>query len=342
MIRLENNKEINNCLEKLEKTIIEEERNFSKLARKYKVSDNLDSLLLAYYKNLGFKDYQLQVSHKLITDMPFNKNINLDFIKKSPNYKTYTIYKDRYEPTDYAVCDNYGRSYVPLVRFDKDIVLPMICEDNIGWITPVLFEETTMRPCVNKAHGNVLVVGLGIGFFIYNCLLKDEVKKITVIEYNQDIIDLFKENILPQFNRKEDIEIIKADAFKVLDTELISKYDYTFVDIWRNDSDGTEMLSNLLKNIDLDRDLNIDFWIENTILENVKIGLRIYLIMLGKGRLEKCLKEAAINNNTEKDFITFSKIRKYFLDKNIEIKSESELIEFINDKKMLRDLLKSF
>ena len=343
MLKLvKNNKKLNDCIENMCQIILNEDKNISRLLQSNLSNPILDKELLAFYERIGLKDYKLNVSHKLITEMPFNKNINLDFMKQSSNYKPYIIPKGKYEPVDYAICDDMGKSYVPLVKFDEDIVLPMICEDNIGWMTPVLFEETTMRPCVEKAKGNILVVGLGIGFFPYNCLLKDEVKKITIIEYNQDIIDLFKKHILPQFPRQEDIEIIQGNAYDYCNNDYIKKYDYTFVDIWRNDEDGVVILSNLLKNIDLNEDLNIDFWIEDTILEVVKQSLRIYIIQMKRGNLNKMLTGKISDRNDTKNYITFDKIHRYLSTKDIKIENKSSLLKFINDKKILREMLKSF
>lgn len=336
------NKKLNDCIEDMCNIVISENNNISRLLQSTISNPMLDSQLLSFYKRIGLKDYQLNVSHKLITEMPFNKNINLDFMKKSPNYKEYIIPKDKYEPVDYAIYDKMGNSYVPLVKFDEDIKLPMICEDNIGWMTPVLFEETTMRPCVEKAKGNILVVGLGIGFFPYNCLLKEDVKKITIIEYNQDIIDLFKENILPQFPRKDDVEIIQGDAYDYLNNEYIKKFDYTFVDIWRNDSDGVVILSNLFKNIDFSENLNIDFWVEDAILQNVKTSLIIYLIQMKRGNLKDLLTGEIVDSQDIENYITFDKIHRFFKCKNIKIDTKSSLIKFINDKVMLREMLKSF
>lgn len=335
-----NNKRIENTLELFIKVILEREN----ITHNVKYSNELnDYELLEFYREKGLEDYQLHVSHKLITEMPFNKQINLDFMKNSPNFRFYKIPKGKYHQVNYGVTDEIGNSYIPLVTFDQDITLPMICEDNIGWMTPVLFEETTMRPCVEKAFGNVLVVGLGIGFFPFNILLKENVEKVTIIEYNKEIIDLFKEHILPQFPRRECIEIIHGDAYDYLHNDYIKQYDYTFVDIWKNNEDGVCILSKCLKGINLEEDLNIDFWVEDTILEDVKGSLKIYLYKMYKGELDKLLTGYISDNEFEvENFITFDKIHRYFKGKNIKIKTNADLMEFVNSKHVLRDLLKSF
>lgn len=336
-----NNKRFNLIIEEIVKNITNVNITIN-IGNSNKISSpEYDEQLLKYYKNVGFKDYQLEVSHKLITDMPFNKTINLDFMKKNKNYKTYKILKGCYELSNYGIKDKMLNTCVPYVKLDRTVEVPMICEDDIGWMAPVLFEENTMKGAVAKAQGSVLTFGLGIGFFQFNCLLKESVTKVTVIEKNKDIIELFNQYILPQFPRK-DIEIIEGDAYCYCNNEYIKQFDYTFVDIWRNNSDGVLALSRLFKNLDFSKQLNIDFWVEDTILDEVKTSVAIYIIQKHRGNLEKLLTGKITEKEDEEDFITFDKINRYFKKNPLRIKNSSDLIEALNDKDMLRDMLKSF
>lgn len=43
---------------------------------------------------------------------------------------------------------------------------------------------------VAKAHGHVLINGLGLGMCVVACLRKKEVTRVTVVELDQDVIDL--------------------------------------------------------------------------------------------------------------------------------------------------------
>lgn len=339
---IKNNKRIEATLDRFKDNILKRHNNISGLLAHNISTEENDRKLLALYREKGLTDYELHISHKAITDMPFNQQIDLSFMEKNSNFKHLTIHEGRYEIADYSVFDEYGDFYTPLVVLDKTIQLPMIAEDNIGWMTPVLFEEKTMRHCVEKTHGNVLVVGLGIGFFPFNALLRPEVEKITIIEYNADIIKLFKEFILPQFPRKEAIEIIHGNAYEYLNNDYISQFDYTFVDIWRNNEDGVLILSNCLKNLDLSQEIPIDFWIEDAILEDVKSALRVYLYHLYKGQLGKHLTHSIDDKREIENIITFDKVHRFFKTRNIKIKTNKELLELVGDKKMIRELLKSF
>lgn len=45
---------------------------------------------------------------------------------------------------------------------------------------------------------------------------------------------------------------------------------------------------------------------------------------------------------TEEDFITFDKIHRYFRDKDVKLNTAEDVLNLINDKAVLRDMLKSF
>jgi hypothetical protein len=336
------NKQIKTSLDEFQKIMWEKSANITKLLSYATASKEYDEILVEFYESKGLKDYQVEISADAITEMPFNKEIDLTFMEQSKTFETNTIPANTYHPVDYMKFDEMGEPYLPLRRFDRSITLPMICDENVGWMSPELFEKTTMQEAVDHAFGNVLVVGLGIGFYPFNILMKENVKKVTIIERNQDIISLFKKNILPQFPRKEDVEIIQGDALDLLSNDFLKTYDYTFVDIWRNEDDGVQILSSVLKCLDLSKELNMDFWIEDAILEQVKDALKSYLMRLYGGTLEKDVASMRKKSKEIDTFISIEKIHKYFSDKNLKIGNKKQLIGFVNDKSILRDLLRSF
>lgn len=71
-----------------------------------------------------------------------------------------------------------------------------------------------------------------MGYFAYMASLKDEVESVTIVELEQSVIDLFETFLLPQFENKEKITIIKADAIEYMRNLADGKYDYCFADIW--------------------------------------------------------------------------------------------------------------
>lgn len=83
-------------------------------------------------------------------------------------------------------------------------------------------------PFINKASGNILINGLGLGTIIYFLLKKPDVKSITVIENSMDVINLVK----PYINNSK-VNIILDDAFN-FKTPKNTFYDAVWHDIWDN------------------------------------------------------------------------------------------------------------
>lgn len=63
---------------------------------------------------------------------------------------------------------------------------------------------------INKAKDHVLINGLGLGMVLQACLLKEEVTHCTVVEIDQDVIDLVEPHYREMFGDK--FTIICADA----------------------------------------------------------------------------------------------------------------------------------
>ncbi|MBQ4316986.1 MAG: hypothetical protein IJC20_01940, partial [Clostridia bacterium] len=98
------------------------------------------------------------------------------------------------------------------------------------------------------------------------CALKDTVEKVTVIERDESVIELFGELILPNFDIKDKIEIICADAFEFAEKEAKNhKFDYVFADIWHDPSDGVEMYRRFKELEHLCPNTEFDYWIEKTL-----------------------------------------------------------------------------
>lgn len=99
-----------------------------------------------------------------------------------------------------------------------------------------------MKNPIAQAHGNVLVLGLGLGYYLYMIAGKNEVKKITVVESSPEVIHLFQHNIFPQFDSsfRDKTEIVQCDAYAYMNTVNSDQYDYLFADIWEGQEDGHE------------------------------------------------------------------------------------------------------
>lgn len=149
--------------------------------------------------------------------------------------------------------------------FDKEVKFPCILEDGHMWMSITPIETTTMQEPISHAKGKVLTLGCGLGYFAYMASLKDDVDSVTIIEKEQDVIDLFEENILPQFETKDKIKVIKADAFEYLETLEDGTYDYLFADIWDSALDVEPYLKvkQLTKKY---RKTKCGYWIEDALI----------------------------------------------------------------------------
>jgi hypothetical protein len=104
-----------------------------------------------------------------------------------------------------------------------------------------------------RAHGKVLITGLGLGCIARGCLANPNVDHVVVIENSPDVLKL-----VAPFMPKTKIEIIYADAI-----EWTAKhgdgFDCAWHDLWAEEKEGskhlqllhTEMLCNLANKVPL-------------------------------------------------------------------------------------------
>lgn len=87
-------------------------------------------------------------------------------------------------------------------------------------------QHTNLRFC-SKAHGDIIIGGLGIGMIVMAIQDKPEVHSITIIEKNQEVIDI----IASQLDFNDKVKIICADVFEWKPKRGV-KYDMAYMDIW--------------------------------------------------------------------------------------------------------------
>ena len=87
-------------------------------------------------------------------------------------------------------------------------------------------EEYTNKDFIINAFGDVLIGGLGIGMIILPLQDKSNVKSITIVEKNKDIIYMISNQL--NFNSK--VSIVNDDIFTY--KPINNKYDCIYIDIW--------------------------------------------------------------------------------------------------------------
>lgn len=134
-------------------------------------------------------------------------------------------------------------------------------------------EKRTNANFVRKAHGKVLVGGLGIGLILLAIQDKPEVEKIVVVEKRHEVIALIKD----QLTLNSKVEIINADVWEY---EPAEKFNTIYMDIWNyiNTDIYQKSMKPLLtryrkylvsKNENTDR--FIDCWCKNEARKGVRI-----------------------------------------------------------------------
>lgn len=238
---------------------IKESYNFTTL-ESYKIIltsilDITDKELIHEFDNIIF-----ELDKSKYENNPYYKNINFKNIKSSKwkfEYKTYKPYA-AFVFNDLR-CIN-DKLYPSIGYFTKEYKYPCCYENDREWMMITPNEIETMTKPINEAYGNVLTYGLGLGYYAYMVSLKDNVNSITIVEKDNEIISLFNKYILPQFENKNKIKIINMDAFKYFKKDIY--YDYVFVDIWHDPSDGIDLY---LKFKQLEnKNIKYSYWIEDT------------------------------------------------------------------------------
>ena len=177
-----------------------------------------------------------------------------------------------YEPFvwNHPVLTPQFREIPQIGYFAEEFRFPAILEDGVEWMTVTPNEIETMRQPIQNSRGNVLTLGLGLGYFAFHAAQKDTVQSVTVVERDASVIELFRTHLLPQFPNRQKITVVCADAFEYLSPDHIGAYDYVFADLWHDPSDGLPLYLRLRR---LQKQLgcsNWDYWIEPSLLSSLR------------------------------------------------------------------------
>ena len=287
----------------------------------------------------GQQEYEINIDNPLFIesseyyDNPYVKNIKLDVVSdKHFSYKLVTIDKGYLFNSD-AIIDDKDRElkdYMKLRALKEDIKAIFLYQDEKEWMMSVPSEFITNDPYAKKANGKVITFGLGIGYFVYMCLLNKEVESITVIEKEAEVINIFNK-IKDQFPNIAKIRIINGDAFDYFKEDYLKDFDYIYVDIYKSSDDGRYLIEKLLEQYlpPLDK---CDFWIENSCLSIIKTLIYLYYDENVYHRYNKVYKEY---------LPLFNKVRNYFNKLDITVDEEDTLKDYMYNKQVIRKILAS-
>jgi hypothetical protein len=214
----------------------------------------------------------VMLDSKRYTENKYYKNIKI----KNVTDGTWELRQESYAPYRAVICGdviiNEDFSEIPpLGFFDEEFRFPAVLEGGNEWMTLTPVDLDTSDDAIDKAHGKVVTFGLGLGYYAYMVSEKEEVESITVIEKSSEVINLFKKYILPQFSHPEKVRVICADAFEYAEISMPGeKYDFAFVDTWRDASDGAPMYERMKALEHLSPNTEFSYWIENFLISRIR------------------------------------------------------------------------
>ena len=224
-----------------------------------------------FLNNEYFSHSVKRLDPKEYKENPYYKNIKIP--KKSE--KNWDLGYQSYKPYEGFIYDDieltaHYREIPKIGFFSEEFSFPTVFENGVEWMAIKPNEIETMKPHIEKMWGDVAVFGLGLGYFAYMISLKNDVKSITIVERDKSVIDLFEKYILPQFENKEKIKIVKMDAFDFAKNEMKKHhFDTAFVDLWHDVSDGLDLYLKMKKCEGYSK-AKFHYWIEKSILSHMR------------------------------------------------------------------------
>ena len=254
---------------------------------------------------------------------------------KETKSKGYTLAYDFYAPyelfsyDDITVDENY-REQTKIAYFKDEFKFLVLNYKDVTWMSITPNEIKTMEPAIKKASGNIVVFGLGLGYFAFMASLKEEVKSITIIENDINVINIFMENLLPLFSQKEKINIVQADALEVIKKPL--PYDFAFVDLWHSVEDGLNLFLEFKKQEKNNPNVKYSYWLNNSFYALLR---RAFITLISEQL------EGFDESHYQDGETTFDKLVNlyYWKIKDIQIKDVSDIDNMLKDDSLLSMLL---
>jgi len=190
----------------------------------YKTLNSLRKIDLNLYCGEVIKKFLLINDDKCIDDLHLVKRKYNSMMLQQLDE---VVIEDNHEKYSYGV-------------FEKDMEIIQLEDNGRVWMSLLPNEIITMKRDSLNMKGNILCAGLGLGYFPLLLASNKEVKRVTVIELDKRVIKIFKECIAPKFEWSNKIDVIEGDAKRFINKNSEKEYDYIYIDIWHDESDGAE------------------------------------------------------------------------------------------------------
>jgi spermidine synthase len=138
------------------------------------------------------------------------------------------IYHTTYDEVTAASASYLGDRYVPTPAGTYASLLVRTESGNQEcMMSDLAYERATCLEVVRRAHGEVLIAGLGLGMILHPILSQPDVRHVTVVEKYQDVVDL----ICPTLPRTDALALVTADIFDWRPPRG-HRFDVIWFDIW--------------------------------------------------------------------------------------------------------------
>ncbi len=218
-----------------------------------------------------YKRYFFEMVH-LLDNSVYENNLYYKTIEfPELKGKKWSFGRAQYKPYQAFVCNDFkhksdGRVIPQIGFFNKTFSYPVVYENGREWMSITPNEIETMVHGIQKSRGKTLTFGLGLGYFAFMASVKDNVQEVTVVERDEEIIEMFKKYLLVQFPNKEKIRIIKSDAFEYAQTQMKNGgFDFVYTDLWHDPSDGVALYKKMKDMEKYSPNSEFAYWIEPTI-----------------------------------------------------------------------------
>lgn len=337
MIKFEKNAELDRGMRNLLQSMIDQDEYLTSILEYVgkPLTVKTEKEVVRLLKRFDIPEKNLKHEAKVLEENPYFKEVKLENVdSETVRYRRDTIKKRTLMNMGFhKPLGKYLFHYHPIGYFEKDIAMPVLMEGDKVWMSPAVSEIESMRDGIEKGHGRCLTMGLGIGLLPYLWLLKPEVERVTIVEFNQEVIDLFETYIRPQFPAGKQLEIIHGNAIDYYNEDFLSKFDYVYVDFWESSEDGLDAYTRLMeKKLDLP---HIDFWVEDSMLCDIQYIVAPYLLTLYEGR-----SVTEFLSSLDGGIVEYTrKVNLYFKKRDDEIRTEDQLLHLIHSKEVLRGIL---
>jgi hypothetical protein len=256
---------------------------------------------------------------ELFGNNPFYRNIRVP----ETEFENCRLTYEKYQPYEAFVCNELTvkpdfREIPSIGFFDREFAFPAVMENNREWMAIKPNEIATMQPALSVIEGSVVTFGLGLGYFTYMASVNPRVESITVVEQNPAIIALFERFILPQFGCREKVHLIQADAYVYVENQMNNQqFDYAFVDLWHDTSDGLALYLRMKENESLHVHTKFMYWIEESLLSALRWQVFDWVIahahsyrevttMLSRAALQKLAASGILHSVWEQNSLHYS------------------------------------